>query len=163
MKHIKHFLCITATTAVTFFLISCDRSPSYLSFQKRGTNYYTELAQACDKLLSDAHGTVTNRILTVSPNDQTLPLVIQKLHATQIQVVRNSDESTPLGTNNGPSVWLMIGVSRPGFGITWHQNDYGNGNRPWELSSSGDGLRTVLFSTEEPVWRKVKMPGGQTK
>jgi hypothetical protein len=121
--------------------VSCSRSadpPSYLEFMRREPSYYKALADACQGFLAQ-----TNRTgrWVLPGNDKSLPLVIQDLHATEIECVSN----LKIGTNIVSYLNIRIGVSRPGFGITWEQNDYGNGNRPWELSANGDGKRTVLY------------------
>src|SRR6267378_7749226 len=130
----KNDFSIILTAVAMVFLTSCDCSPSYSSFNKRDPSYYAELAQACNKLLSEIPENMTNKIVIKSTDDKSLPIIIQNLHSTKIQVGRNLPGLWQGNTIYRSGVSIMVGISRDGYGISWDQNDYGNGNQPWELS-----------------------------
>jgi len=129
---------------------SCS-SPSYLNFISRDKKYYAELAQACKGLLFQASQPPKTWALQekgdfekgdsewdIQRNDKSLPSIIQKLHPTEVRV--------GIRKRWGNFVVVMIGISRPGYGVRWSQNDYGEGKRPWELTVNGDGLGSVVYS-----------------
>ena len=136
---------LLVNVAVSVIMLSCkgSNSPSYLEFMQHNQDYYHNLAMACDKLLSRTNETQNSVVM--HGDDSSLPAAIRELHATKVGLTRIVGE----GVGPVTSVWIMVGVSRSGFGITWEQNDYGNGKAPWELSANADGKRTVLFSYEK--------------
>jgi hypothetical protein len=75
-------------------------------------------------------------------NDPSLPKSLLDLHATTIKVANRIQ----VGTNYASGVSIIFGEGRPDFVVAWYQNDYGNGNRPWELAVNGDGPHTIVFS-----------------
>jgi hypothetical protein len=128
--------------AIQLLLLSCGKSPSgYLGFTGQSQGYYAAIAQACNGLLSP-----TNHILgaqVFNGADKSLPTALLNLHATTIKVAN----LLPMGTNYVSDVTIIFGEGRPDYVVTWAQNDYGKGNRPWELSVNGDGPSELMFST----------------
>jgi len=155
-------IAIVVAVIGMMFLVSCSKYPSYRNFARRDQNYYAKVAEACDELYFRVSTSGTNQ-LTLRGNDPSLPPILQELRATKIWAV-----STKGGTNynEGDSisaVSIILGVSREGWGITWEQNDYGNGHLLWELSAGNEGQDTNLFSTAKPAWRRNQPSEEKTK
>jgi hypothetical protein len=137
-------LLALALFGTTILLWSCDRPPSYFGFLKHDKEYYGEIAKACDDLLLQTNHVSGEQ--TIRGDDKSLPAALLGLHATTIKVANHLQ----MGTNYLSYVSIIFGEGRPDFVISWAQNDYGNGNRPWELAVNGDGPHTVVFSTNSP-------------
>jgi len=129
------------------FATACgrSRSPSYLQFMARNPGYYRGLAESCDQLLS-AWTNQTSETWVLRGDDKSLPPLILELNPSKV-------------TLRSEFVWIMVGVTRPGFGITWAKNDYGDEDIRWELSSHADGMKTIVFSTNKPPWRRTSQGG----
>lgn len=131
-----------AACSLTMMLWSCDRFQSgYVGFQKHDKKYFVEVAKACNDLLSQTNPVSGKE--TIRGDAKSLPTPLLDLHATTITVTRHLQ----VGTNYASGVTVIFGEGRPDYTITWHQNNYGNGCEPWELSANGDGVYNVVFST----------------
>ncbi|MGA2247509.1 MAG: hypothetical protein ABSH48_21195 [Verrucomicrobiota bacterium] len=138
----KTTLFALALCTTTILLVSCGKSPSwYLGFTGQSQAYYAAIAQACGSLLSPTNHISGEQIF--SGDDKSLPTALLNLHATTIKVANR----LLMGTNYVSGVTIIFGEGRPDFTAAWYQNDYGNGNCPWELAVNGDGPHTVVFST----------------
>ena len=130
------FMCCVAS-----ILAACSKPQDYRTFMSQTPAYYRTIANACDGLLSQCRSNQAPSVF--KGNDRSLPECLLDLHSTKIEV-----HSLRLDGTNAipPYVWIMVGVSRPGYGITWEKNDYGEGKVQWELSANADGRRTILYS-----------------
>jgi hypothetical protein len=138
-------LLVFALCATPILLLSCGRSPpGYLGFMGQSKAYYAAIAQACNGLLSPTNHISGEQIM--KGDDKSLPTALLNLRATTIKVANKF----LMDTNYLSGVTIIFGEGRPDFVVTWEQNDYGNGNRPWELSVNGDGPHIVVFSTNSP-------------
>lgn len=127
-------LCISSCHKVT---------NGYIDFLNRDQKYYGEIANACEDMLVQTNH--SNGEWEILGGSKDLPLCILDLGATKVKVVSHQLE----GTNLISYVWIMVGTSRDGFGVTWEHNDYGNGSDHWELSANADGKRTVVYSVQK--------------
>jgi len=133
-------LCIAFT--LPFFFASCTKWRSgYLDFTNQSGKYYGGIAAGCETLLSRTNSTADWWIL--NGNDKSLPTGLLDLSSTTIKVAKHQ----PMGTNSLTAVIIVFGEGRPNLVVSWQQNDYGNGHRPWELSADADGEHTVVFAT----------------
>jgi len=128
----------------------CGCSPTYSSFMNRDEKYFSELSRACDALLAlSKKNQLSNAWVRketpysmewiVAGNEKSLPMIVKELHANNVGINFNRK-------SENYRLWIMVGATRPGFGVSWSQNDYGNGNNPWELSVDADGLRKVVYA-----------------
>lgn len=140
---------------VLLFKYSTDSRPiSYRDFINQTQTYYTNLAIACSKLwtASQIHGVEEREIPSNSPE---LPKILQELHASKVVVYSN----IKIQTNTINHVSLMIGKSRGGYGISWQQVGFVNGEEVWELSVGNEGAGEKLLSirdSELKVLAKVR-------
>lgn len=132
---------LAAFCVIVMALCSCSRSPSYFGFLKHDKEYYAEIAESCRNLLSQTN--YFSKAIDVRGDDPSLPKPILDLHATTIRIANR----ILFSTNYTSGISISFGEGRPDFTIAWYQNDYGNGNCPWELAVNGDGPHTVVFST----------------
>jgi len=138
-------LLILAFCATPVLLLSCGKLLSgYVNFTQQSQAYYASIALACSGLLSQTNQTSGERV--IKGDDKSLPKVLLDLHATKIKVAKH----LLIETNDMSGVTIIFGEGRPEHVVGWWQRDYGNGNRPWELSVNGDGPSTVVFSTKVP-------------
>ena len=137
---------LLAACSMTMILWACDRLQSgFLAFQKHDQKYFSEIAKACNELLSQTNSISSEE--TIQGNDVSLPAPLFNLHATTVKVARHIQ----VETNFESGVSIIFGEGRPDYTISWHQNDYGNGYKPWELSANGDGVYNVVFSTTNSI------------
>lgn len=137
--------------AVTIFRSCVFPYPSYNNFVSRDKKYYAQVADACKVLLSQVNQPPSTWAMNekadlekggtewvIQGDDKSLPLVIREIHPTKVGV--------DIEKKSGNRVWIMVGISRPGYGISWQRNNYGNGLQRWELSVGGDGAGGILYS-----------------
>lgn len=137
--------------AVTIFRSCVFPYPSYIDFVSRDKKFYADVAQACKALIAQASHPSKAWMLQekgdfekgdsewdIQGEDESLPPIIQKIHSTKVRV--------GIRKRWGDFVVIMVGVSRPGYGVRWSQNSYGNGQQRWELTVNGDGLGSVVYS-----------------
>ena len=137
-------LFLLCGTMIALFKIIAWPS-GYFGFLKHNKQYYGEIAKACASLLSNTN--CASSEWTIKGNDASLPTALRRLHATTIQAANH----VRIGTNYLSGVSIIFGEGRPNFTVSWEQNDYGNGYRPWELTVNGDGgPYTVVYSTASP-------------
>jgi hypothetical protein len=127
-------------------ITSCHRSPDCLEFTNRDKNTCAEIAGACDSLLSEITNGTTNKWI-IKGDDKLLPPVLRDLNSTEVTVF----SGLRMGTNYASGVTISVGKTRMGLGISWQQNDYGNGHAPWELSADSDGEHDVPYSVDNPT------------
>jgi hypothetical protein len=121
----------------------------YRDFMGRDGKYYAKLSDACNDLLTLAKKNHYPNDWTASNNDSEIPILIRQLHATKVQVIAD--------LNNGESeVWLMIGVTRPGFGISWIRHEFGNGDCSYEISTIVESMKQVVYSANGSLAGKVR-------
>ncbi len=139
-------LLTLALCAAPILLLSCGKSLSgYVDFTEQSQAYYVAIAQACNGLLLPTNHISGERV--IKGNDKSLPKVLLDLHATTIKIANH----LLIETNDVSRVTIIFGEGRPEYVVYWGQRDYGSGNRPWELSVTGDGPSTVVFSTNGPL------------
>jgi hypothetical protein len=137
-------LCIAF--AMVLFAASCTKWRSgYLNFTNHDKGYYSRIAAGCDMLLSRTNRTSDWWIL--NGDDGSLPVALRNLNSTIIKVAKLQPMGKPMETNSFSAVIIVFGEGRPDFVVSWEQNDYGNGHRPWELSAVADGESAVVFTT----------------
>jgi hypothetical protein len=104
----------------------------YLRFMEdKDQQYYSEFARACDSMLSQ-HPVGTNESIRISGDDLSLPKIVRDLQPKPSRVTISSNR-----------VHIMAGVSRPGFGIEWQQDEMRT--NVWVLRTAAEGLIRVAY------------------
>jgi hypothetical protein len=127
--------------ASVIFLILGFYGLGYRDFTERSQSYYSELSLACNELLLSLP---ENRFLdddNVQNDGAIVPGLLRQLYPTKIKVISNLE-------NGESEVWLMIGVTRPGFAISWVRHDFKNGSGLLELSAIAESDKKVLYSKQ---------------
>jgi len=102
--------------------------------------YYKKIAEACNTILAQSN--YLGKQVILRGNDHSLPDAIFQLKSTTIRVYDNFK----IGDNYLNGVTIVYGGARPKLVIAWQQNDYGNGNKPWELTAVVEGHNNILYS-----------------
>jgi hypothetical protein len=123
---------------------------AYGRFKRQTSNYYSQLARACDSLLQQ-NKNFSKRAATASQNlngvwmdssnvlwndvrisgaDPSLPKQISSLHANKVFIEPNR-------------VLIEFGV-RPDWVVIWGQSD--TQTNTWTLVTNGEGSETILYS-----------------
>lgn len=117
----------------------------YLRFMEdRDQRYYSELARACDLVLKQ-HPLGTNAT-TVPVVGADTPYVFIRLpgHDPSLpQIIRDLRPKPSHITISSNRVHIMAGVSRPGFGIEWEQDELRT--NVWVLRTIAEGLVRVAY------------------
>ena len=102
---------------------------AYESFVSHQVPYFVEVAHACDLLLKEHQG-FTNRFLSLSGNEPSLPEVVRRLHANEVRVYPNR-------------VWIGFDAPKDSFAILWQpQSDV---PKSWTLMTDFDGVLKPLY------------------
>jgi hypothetical protein len=126
---------VLAVVIAAILLVSCGGPPSYLTFMSRDQRYFAQVAEGCDKLLAQTRAS-PGMEREIAGNDKSLPAVLKEIKATRFLVSSNR-------------VYATIGPERAGgFGMVWEQHEVNKSL--WQLTTSGDGLNKVVFSTKKP-------------
>jgi hypothetical protein len=124
------------------FTIKRKLSAPYRKFVSHDTNYFAQVAGACNSiLLQNPLG--TNWAKIIPPSDTTIPPIIQNLHPSQIEI-----------TSEPTRVFFVVGHGREsGFGIAWKQR----GSNVWVLNAcSPPNLEKTVY-TETKNNRTIKL------
>ena len=134
----KRILLIAFGVVVCIVLVALYVLPSpYLRFMGRSTQYYSEIAAACDFVLrqypvsSNDSPVLIQGALPISGSDVKLPEVIRSLHPDFLLV-----------SSNSVYIWILP-ERMGGFGVIWEHDKM----RPnhWTLQSNGDGLQKIVY------------------
>jgi len=128
-------LLLLAIIATISFKLNSE-SQSFSSFSHRPKEYYTNVADGCDKLLTFAFQGSNSLKRTFSGSDEFLPNAIKSIRAKFIEVETNR-------------VYISVGNGgRAAYAIIWEQNE---NSLLWQLSGVSENYRLVLFTRSEPV------------
>jgi hypothetical protein len=134
VKTITTLVAIVAVLALGLYLYCIYRlklanPPGYVAFTLyRSKKYYSELANACDDLIAKAQ-TNTSSDLLLRGDDPRLPVLLQNLKATSVDV-----------TTNQVLIWFRI---HGRYSVDW-EPDYANSNA-WVLTAHGEAEPPRLF------------------
>lgn len=142
----RYLLKPCALFASALIFVSCSKSPGYHEIQWHSREYYIALAKSCNILLSRTNH--VSKTWTIRGDAPSLPKPLLDLHATRLVIAKD----VPLigSTNYITNVEIIFGEHRPDYVIWWGHADYGNGDRPWELTAAREVGSKVLFSTTNP-------------
>jgi hypothetical protein len=135
-------ILIAAVVVGGVILLLYSLQSSYLRFVGKDSAYYREFADACDLLLQQ-HPVGTNdwvyrhglrspeNSVQIRVTDPSLPRIIRAL----------GPEEVVLSSNR---VFILVGVGRGAFGITWAQDSGPNG---WSLRTCAENLEKTHYET----------------
>jgi hypothetical protein len=150
----KATICVFALLAlcvITIPLLFYGGPQTYFGMLHHDKGYYARIAESCRNLLSQTN--YLSKEYTINGDDPSLPTALLKLHATTIRVANHVKMGNPeIGTNDYVSI--IFGEGRPYYTISWCQNVYGDGHRPWELTVNGDGPYTIVWSSDDQKGNK---------
>jgi len=106
----------------------------------RDQGYYAKVAEACDELISHTTNSVENPRVILG-DDKSLVPILRDLNATRIEV-------------SSQGIWIQVGNTKVGFGIVWEPSDYDDKNAPWELRTSREDIRKVVYSIKKAALSK---------
>ena len=144
MKFLKLDLFVgLVLAAICVCVVGCRPSHSSRSeFIQRSPDYYSNVVEGCRMLLLAARAD-NQRSKVISGTNETLPFVLRELRASSIDVY--SEESFVGDTNLHSGVFIKVGQSRLGYGVTWLP-EYTNRDI-WILSASDEGGSQDLLKT----------------
>jgi hypothetical protein len=136
MRALRIILISAVVIPAAFWLLPLMFESHYIRLQHKSPRYYAELAAACDSVLA-THPLGTNDVIWIPVTDTSLPAPVRDLHPLKLQV-------------NPQRVWMLLDSdSRAGIGLEW-QAKWDDTN-VWKLDIVGEGLETVLYSTNRNV------------
>ena len=113
---------------VSIFWSAAKRSPSYLAFtEHRSPEYYSEFAQACDKLIVTVRPTAA--VTELRGDDPRMPPILKAIEPSHVEV----------GTNR---VWLVMEPAR--YGVVWGPED--SDPKIWHLTAHAGAGPVLLFT-----------------
>jgi len=125
------FLLVVGCSA---FKTESDLQTRENQFRHQNSDYYRQLAQACDAVFAKAPPMERDTFCLVKPEKSTLPKIITDLHPKQLVVSRDG-LSLAFSTNFSPDV----------FWIGWVRDE--THTNVWNLTANIQGSNTV-FCTE---------------
>ena len=97
--------------------------------EDKDQRYYFEFARACDSVLA-LYPLGTNEFIRIQGKDASVPRIIRNLHPSRITISSNR-------------VHIMVGVTRPGFGISWEPDE--TKTNCWSINTFAEGLHRVAY------------------
>lgn len=125
-----HPRILTVGLLAVVLMMSCSRSPSYLSFIGRDAAFYSRVAGACEEVRTNAPGAIADN-RKISPEGLTLPTVLRDLHPDYLRITTNR-------------VFLSFGVGRGAYGVAWEPA----GGSSWKLTTYAESLERILFTEQ---------------
>jgi hypothetical protein len=114
------------------FTIGRKLAAPYREFVGHNTNYFAQVARACDAILIQ-YPLGTNWAKIIPPSDSTIPPVIQNLHPSHVEI-----------TSEPTRVFFSVGHGPTMFGVAWEQR----GSNLWVLS--------ITYSLEKTLYTETK-------
>lgn len=103
----------------------------YVRLQHKSSEYYVELASACDAILAK-HPLGTNELIAIPVTDPSLPPIVRDLSPLKVQL-------TPRG------LWMMLDSdSHSGIGLDWQPKEHDT--NVWKLDIVAESLEIVLYT-----------------